>query len=332
MAAALAGLALALWALVRALNVLLLAFLGVLFAVFVDAVARLLQRATRLPRGWSLTVAAAAVLALLIGGGWLLAPQVVGDAVRLAEQVPASLAQMEESLRNTDWGRSLLNTVSDMETDATLGDTARRFMGVFANLVGVLTAALVILVLGLYLAIEPQVYIRGTLRLFPPRARDRAREVAEELGHALRWWLLGRLASMFVVFLLTWGALLLLGLPLAFLLALIAGFLSFIPNLGPILAAVPAVLVGLAEGPQQALWVVVAYLLVQTVESYSITPLIQRRAVQLLPALLLSFQLVMGAAAGFLGLFVATPVLVVLMVLVRMLYIQDRLKEDIGLP
>lgn len=252
--------------------------------------------------------------------------------MRLTEQVPASIKQMEESLRNTDWGRSLLETVSDMESEATLGDAARRFMGVFSNLVGVLTAALVILVLGLYLAIEPQVYIRGTLRLFPPRARGRAREVGEELGHALRWWLLGRLASMFVVFLLTWAALLLLGLPLAFLLALIAGILSFIPNLGPILAAVPAVLMGLPEGPQQALWVVVAYLLVQTVESYSITPLIQRRVVQLPPALLLSFQLVMGAVAGFLGLFVATPLLVVLMVLVRMLYIQDRLKEDIGLP
>jgi predicted PurR-regulated permease PerM len=298
----------------------------------VDSVARLLQRATRLPRGWSLSVAALAVLALVIGGGWLLAPQVVADAVRLGEQIPASLAQMEESLRSTDWGQDLMEAVSDLESQATIGDAARRFMGVFSTLVGVVTAALVILVLGLYLAIEPRVYVSGTLRLLPAHARARATEVAEELCHALRWWLVGRLASMFVVFLLTWGALLLLGLPLAFLLALIAGFLSFIPNLGPILSAVPAVLVGLAQGPQQALWVVLAYVLVQTVESYSITPLIQRRAVQLPPALLLSFQLVMGAVAGFLGLFVATPLLVVLMVLVRMLYIQDRLKEDIGLP
>jgi predicted PurR-regulated permease PerM len=152
------------------------------------------------------------------------------------------------------------------------------------------------------------------------------------MGRALRWWLLGRFASMGIVFVLTWIGLALLGVPLPFLLALIAGLFSFVPTFGPVASAVPAVLVGLSAGLQQALWVALLYLAVQMVESYGITPLIQRRTVRIPPALLVVFQLIMAVLAGVLGVLLATPILVVLMVLVGMLYVEDRLGEETDLP
>lgn len=162
--------------------------------------------------------------------------------------------------------------------------------------------------------------------------RPRGSEVARELAHALRWWFMGRLTSMLIVFVFTWIGLTLLGTPLAFLLALIAGLFSFVPTFGPVTSAVPAVLVGLSASPMGAVWVALLCLGVQMVESYGITPFIQRRAVRVPPALLLGFQLIMGAAAGVLGLIVATPVVVILMVLAQMLYVQDRLGEEARLP
>ena len=105
------------------------------------------------------------------------------------------------------------------------------------------------------------------------------------------------------------------------LLALIAGLFSFVPTFGPVASAVPAVLVGLSAGPQQALWVALLYLGVQMFESYGITPLIQRRVVRIPPALLVLFQLMMAVLAGVLGVLLATPILVMLMVLVGMLYV-----------
>ncbi len=132
---------------------------------------------------------------------------------------------------------------------------------------------------------------------------------------------------MTVVGILTWAGLMILGIPLAFTLAVIAGLLSFVPNIGPILSALPAVLVGLSVSPIMAVYVIGVYVLVQTVESYLITPFIQQRAVAMPPALLLIVQLIMGVWVGVIGIFLATPLTVALMVAVRMLYIEDVLGD-----
>lgn len=137
---------------------------------------------------------------------------------------------------------------------------------------------------------------------------------------------------MAVVGILTWLGLVLLQVPLAMTLAILAALLSFVPNVGPILSAIPAALVGLAQSPTTALYVVGLYVAVQTIESYLITPLIQREAVLLAPALVLTMQLAFGLLFGFLGLLVATPLTVILVVLVKMLYLEDRLGEKVELP
>ncbi len=332
LAVTLGGLILGVWLLIAAHDVLLLAMLAALFAVMLDGGVRTLRAYLPIPRWSALLLLWLVLTAVGIGGSLLLAPQVMTDMEALGERIPQALAQLDNRLKRIDWGHQALDQLSALQASGTLQQTAQRFLGFFSSLLGTVTGTLLVIVLGLFMASEPHTYVRGALRLLPPRWRSRAADVCEATGRALRWWLLARFASMAVVFVLTWIGLLLLGLPLAFLLALIAGLLSFVPTFGPLVAAVPAILVGLSAGTQQALWVGLVYLGIQLVESYGITPFLERRAVRLPPALLVIFQLTMGVLAGALGVLLATPVLVVLMVLTAMLYLENKFGETVDLP
>ena len=170
---------------------------------------------------------------------------------------------------------------------------------------------LLIFFIGLFLGIQPRLYIDGIVKLVTLSKRDRAREILGEIGAGLKWWLAGKLVAMVCVGGLTFLGLRLLGIGMALTLAVLAALLTFIPNFGPIIAAVPAVLIGLLEGPATALWIVGLYVAIQTVESYVITPLIQQQAVSLPPALTITSQLVMAVFVGGLGLALATPLTVV---------------------
>jgi len=161
----------------------------------------------------------------------------------------------------------------------------------------------------------------------PLPARPRAREVLAELKRTLGWWLLGRLCSMLVIGTATGVGLRLLGVPLALTLGLIAALLSFVPYIGPILAALPAVLIGLTQGPLQAFHVLLFYVGLQTLESYLFTPLVQRRAIALPPALQLAAQVLAGVLFGVIGLALATPLTAAGQVLVRMIYVEGMLGD-----
>lgn len=187
----------------------------------------------------------------------------------------------------------------------------------------------VVIVVGLFLAIHPGIYTEGAVHLFPKEKRERVREVFAAEGRGLRWWLIGRLCSMLVVGLLTGLGLWLVGLPLVFTLGLLAGLLSFVPYVGPIAAAVPGLLVALTA-PGVSVWMVaLVYLGVQLLESNAITPLIQQRAVSLPPALLVVVQLLGGILAGLLGVLVATPLAVAVIILVQMVYVQGILDDPV---
>jgi predicted PurR-regulated permease PerM len=194
----------------------------------------------------------------------------------------------------------------------------------------VLTSGLVVIIIGLYAAATPTVYINGIVRLLPPSRRQRGRAVLRALGQALRWWLVGRIASMAVVGVLTAIGLWVAGVPLAFVLGLIAALLSFVPYIGPLAAVIPAALVALAEDPTKVIYVFALYGAVQLLESYLITPLIQERAVSIPPAVLIAAQVIMGVLAGAAGVLMATPLAVVLIVLVQMLYLEDVLGDSVS--
>ena len=200
--------------------------------------------------------------------------------------------------------------------------------GVVSRTFSALASGAIILFLGVVFAGAPDVYVRGLLALVPRRAVPRGRVVLAQLENTLWWWLIGRLVAMAFIGVVTGVGLALLGVPLAFILGLLAALLSFIPNLGPVLSALPAILLGLAQGPRTALWVALLYVGVQMVESYVLDPIIDRKTIYLPPALTILAQLVLALFAGMLGVTLATPLTAVVVVLVTMLYVQDVLGRE----
>lgn len=309
-------------------DVVLLGFAGLLLALLLRTPADWLVRRTRLPEGVAVGLVAVGLLGLLTALFVWRGPAIGEQTGELREQIPAAVEQLGNRLREYDWGRSLLDNLP--EPAELLPDTqgaVARATGVLSGTFTFLTNTVLILFLGLVLALGPSTYVKGAVRLVPPRRRERARDVLHQLAHTLRWWLVGRLISMAVIGVLTGAGLALLGVPLAVVLALIAALLSFIPNIGPVLSAFPAVLLGLAESPQLALSVAGLYAGVQFVESYILDPIVDRKTIYLPPALTVLAQLSMALVAGLLGVALATPLLAVVVVLVRTLYIEDGLGD-----
>jgi predicted PurR-regulated permease PerM len=187
--------------------------------------------------------------------------------------------------------------------------------GVFIGLVTLLFA-------GIYLAVEPSRYVEGLVRLLPRSSRPRVCAALEEVGTTLRHWMVGAVIGMSLIGVMSGVGVWLLGVPAPYALGLLAGLLEFIPIYGPLLSAVPAILLALTVSVSKALWVVVLYFAIQHVESSLIQPLIMRRALDLPPALMILFQALMALLFGFLGLLLAVPFLSAVIVLVRRLYIE----------
>lgn len=317
--------------LISAASVLLLVFAGILVAVLLRGCADWIAHRTPLGPGWSLFVFMAFLLGALTAVGAVIIPESVGEFSQLGSEIAASLEKLQQSLSERSWGRELLGVMPEMtDLRGRFDDAIDRARGFFSTTFGGLASLFVVLFIGLYLASSPRTYTVGLLRLFPDRFQTRVRQVLLELQVSLWRWLLGRLVGIVVVGLLTWIGLLILGLPLALPLALLAAVLAFVPNLGPVLSVLPALVLGLVQGVSTVLWVVVLYSAVQAFETYLITPLVARRVVSLPPVLTIVVQIVMGMYFGILGLLLAGPMAVVVMVLVQMVYLQGVLGRPIA--
>ena len=312
-------------------NVFMLIFAGVLFAVILSGLTNVLVHHASLPRGVAMTIVIAVTIGLLGGFGVLAGPRLASQGSELAKRIPEAIDQLQQQLATQEWAQQLLQRVPQPEQMATsnTGSIAGRVLGVFSTLAGGLGSALIVFVIGLYLAISPVLYTEGAARLVPKGRRKRVGQVLAAMGHALRWWMVGRGASMVVVGILTGVGLLLAGVPLYFSLGVIAALFSFVPYIGPIASAVPAILVAFTVSPLKALYVVLIFAGVQFLESYLITPLIQEQTVSIPPALLISAQVVAGVLAGLLGVLLATPIAVAATVAVQMLYVEDVLGDPV---
>jgi predicted PurR-regulated permease PerM len=318
--------------LVFAAEVFLLALAGILLAVFLRGLAGLVGRWAPLDGGWSLAVAVLALAALVGFGGWFLASEVGAQLDELSSSLTASARGFEERLRQHAWGERLLAAPSVRQLASGRLDLLGRITGVFSTALGAVADLVVILFVGLYVAADPGLYRHGLLRLLPKDRRGRAGEVLDALGFKLGRWLMGRVFNMTVIGVATAAGLWLLGVPLVLALAFIAFVLDFIPYIGPIASAVPALLVAFSIGPTQALHVGLLYAGVQFAESYLLTPLVQQRAVELPPAVTILAQLLLGLLAGVLGLALATPLTAAAITLVRMLYVEGALGDRGGSP
>jgi len=310
-----------------AADVLLVVFAGILFAVFIRGGGDLIAERAHVARGIGLAIFCisfvVAVVAFLAFAGAAFADQLQ----KLLDSLPQAVTAARGYIEAHDWMRRALDVVDpgDFMPSGRLATSA------FSTTFGVLGNAVVIAFIGLYGAIGPGMYARGLTALLAPSLRSTANEMLSEAAGALRGWLMAQLVSMTVVGILTGAGLWALGVPLALILAVLAALLTFIPNIGPILAATPAVLLGLSDGLSTALWIAGLYIAVQTIESYVITPRMQEETVSLPPALTISMQLLFGVLFGVLGLALATPLAAVLLRISHRFYVSDYLdREDIA--
>jgi len=283
---------------------LLIIFAGIVFAATIDGGARLLGRVLKIGRGWRVGIVLLGAVAFMI---WT----ILFAGGQISEQAAALPATIETQwLKALEWLRSL-GLAIEVEDIQSLAEQAVGGVGqltrAVGGLIGAATTLFLIAVLGIYFAIEPQLYRRGVSWVFPVRQRDHLEGTVERMAFSLRRLMFGRIIGMAVEGMATWLMLALYGVPMAALLGLITGILAFLPNIGAPISGLVMILVGFSGGVEMGLFTILIYVVVQTVDGYVIVPMIARKTVDLPPALVLAAQLIMGVLFGILGLALADP-------------------------
>jgi len=279
---------------------------GMIFAVILDGGTRLLGRVLPIARGWRLAIVTLAGFAFVGWTFYFAGSTLIGQAEELRQVV------------TLQWHRimSYAVEVGLMPADGTglqsfgqqlLGGVGRLTTAV-STAIGAIASMLMIIVIGIFVAIEPKLYDKGLAWMLPVGNRARFYEVTDQVGSTLRRLMAGRIAGMVFEGFFTWLLLLFGGVPMAALLGLLTGLLAFIPNIGAIISGILMVAVGFSAGSGEGLWAIFVYFLVQNVDGYLVVPYIARRTVDLAPALVLAAQLLFGALFGILGLLLADPI------------------------
>ena len=344
----------------------LTAFLGILFGLAVSTGVDLLSR-WRLPRGLSAALIVVTFFGLLAGFGAWMAPTLHRQGIELKRQLPDAIDRVEawiNARRGGVLGLVLSNASSTARTgtDSTAsakpssapapaqpssaGDTARapatlrgrmgaqlngatRYLFPFlSSTVQVVAGLLIIIFLSIYIAVDPEMYHRGIMLLFPRPQRRRAGEVLSAIAAVLKKWLVTQLVAMLTIGAVTTILLLALRVKAAFALGLLAGLFEFIPTVGPIVSALPAIAMAFLDSPEKALSVGIAYVGIQFFENHLLIPLLMKGGINLPPALTVFSQALMAMMFGFLGLMCAVPLLAATVVAVKMLYVEDVVGEQ----
>lgn len=313
-----------------AASLLLMLFATVLLAVLLDSLAQYPRTYLRMPRLYALIAVVVLLVSAVAALMWTMGPRITAQVAVLIERLPESIREIGAWVEDTPWAARVLDSMpKSEEIIPRAGEIVQAIPGFFYTTMGDVVAVVFVIVTGFYLALDPGLYRRGVLALLPAGQDERWAQILDAVARALRWWLVGRLTAMLVIGLLTIAGLWLIDVPLALLLGLLAGLLSFIPLIGPIVSAIPAILIAVVSSPEKALGVVAVFAIVQFLEGNFVTPLIQKRAVSLPPAVLLAAQLLFGVPFGFVGLLLATPATVALIVIVQMVYVRDALGRTV---
>jgi predicted PurR-regulated permease PerM len=318
------GMALAIAGAIFLAQPLLLIVGGAIFAVFLDGGIRLLGRWLPIPRGWRL------LLVLVLGFGFL------GWVGYFAGTTIAAQFEALRVVVAVQFGR-LMDFASSLGLipKGDSGNLGSQFMGSVGRLtsavgtaIGAVTSAIAMIVIGIFLAAEPRLYDRAVAWMLPLRHRGAFYRVAAHVGSTLRRLLFGRLVGMVFEGVFTWAMLAIGGVPMAGLLGLVTGVLAFIPNIGAITSGILMVAVGFSAGPHQGVYAIFVYFFVQNIDGYLVVPYIARRTVDLAPAMVLAFQLLMGALFGLVGILFADPILATLKVVLVDLSHRQAEKEE----
>ena len=351
------GLSVALLLLWHTRNLVLAVFLGVLFALAVSSGVDRLQR-YRIPRGLAAPLLVLAFLGILGAFGNYIGPTLRTQTRELRTKLPEALEKLEAWVQSR--GGGVIATITGLDEDgaptrpgaradsitvvvpgeagertslrdrllAQLGGATRFFLPVLSSTLSVLAGLVLIIFLTIYLAIEPGLYRRGLLRLVPQRTRPKADKTLTAIAGTLRKWLVTQLIAMVVIGVVTTGVLLALKVRAAIPLGILAGLLEFVPTLGPILSALPAIAMGFVDSPEKALAVTIAYIGIQFLENHLLIPILMKEGIDIPPALTIVMQALMAIVFGFLGLLVAVPILATIMIAFRTLSGEETVKPD----
>jgi predicted PurR-regulated permease PerM len=324
-------------------QVILLALTAVVIATVLNRAVRRLQRVQiqvkskhlRLRRGFAVLLVVFTVIVALALFSVLVVPPFVDQFQQLIDLVPEGLNQLNQLLLNLEnsiselWIENIRTSLQQLMQSPRdiLTDIVENFFELFSSTLNTALSALLVMVLTLMLLVDPNQYRTAFILLFPSSLRSRTDTILQQCEEALAGWAIGILFNMFVIAVLSGLALWILGIPLAFANALLAGLLTFIPNVGPTLSVIPPMVIGLIDAPWKAIAVLILYIVIQQIEGNILTPLVMQKQVSLLPAVTLLSQVTFAIFFGFLGLLLALPLTVIAQVLVRELLIRDFLDQ-----
>lgn len=301
------------------IRLLLLILAGTLLAIIFRGIADWLVRHTRLSPGWSVAVVLAAAIVAIFGTAWEFGSRIAGQADLLLARISQALGSLQQTAqRYPNLHRILLGS------NFNFGQSAETLL---AKAIWLAAAFVLVLFVAAYTTVNPTMYRDGFMRFFPESKRPLVRSIIDEIGYALKWWILGQLIAMGSVAIIAAIGLLVLGTPMALPLAVLLGILTFIPYVGTIASAIPALLIAFSVSTHMALYVLVVFVIAHVVEGYVITPKVHQRFVYIPPALILANEFLMDLLAGIIGVAFATPFLVVVMVLTQRLYFRRRLMD-----
>jgi predicted PurR-regulated permease PerM len=299
------GIAVAIAMTVLLIQPLMLIFAGLVFASMLDGGARLLGRVLPIGRNWRVALVLLLAILFLIG-------TIYQTGVEIREQFQQLSTTLQvQGTRFLNW----LNSLGALPAQADLMSMARQSMGSVGRLTsyvgsvfGAFTSTFLVIIIGLFVALEPRLYERGLAWLMPSRSRGELEITLGRMAYTMRRLLAGRLLGMLIQGVATWIALTIGGVPMALVLGILTGILAFIPNVGAFVSGVLMVAVGFSAGVGPGLWALGTYLVVQTLDGYVLTPLIARKTVDLPPALVLGAQILFSTLLGFMGLLLADPI------------------------
>jgi predicted PurR-regulated permease PerM len=301
-----------------AFGILLMALAGCLISVYFHGLGDIIGRKTKWRRWICMLISIAGSFIILGFLFWFMGSKIQAQVSQLSDTLPHTISNAKLKLAETPLGRKVLEATSGGNSDK-LFDTASRF---FSTSFGILGNMYIILFLGIFFTANPSLYKDGLILLLPPNQKDLARNIINRTSLSLKGWLKGTMISMVLLSILMPIGLSIMGIPLALVLGLLAGILVIVPNFGSLAAMIPGVLLALTIGTDTAIIVALIYIGVQTLVQNIIAPIIQKKMINMPPALTIIGQLVMGVLGGAMGIIMAMPALAVMMIFVDEMYVK----------
>lgn len=309
----------------KGFKVLLLILAGLLFSIFFRGIALQLRSWFPINEALSVIISFLLIVAIIVVGFTLASPRIASQTDKLRKEIPQAVEHAKKQVKGTAVGDFVISRTREISTGKM--NIKQKILGFFSSVFGVIGDLYIIFFLGMFFMAQPRVYRKSIVNLFPQQKRERAEEVLLTLAYNLKRWLLGKLLSMLIVGIFTTIGLKIIGIPMALTLGIFAGIITFIPNFGPLLSFIPAGLLALVQGGNTFLYTALLYVLIQALESNLITPYIQKNMISFPMAAILIAQVFLGVFTGALGIILAVPVVCIVVVLVKMLYLEDVLND-----